>query len=93
MDVNCIVILEINERVCFENNLSCSVQQTIVDRKQRRKEDKDCCILYDSKNKLSIVDFLVIDDFLYLVFNNDKIHLENFALPSEFASLKEKYSD
>lgn len=65
-------------------------ERIITDRKCIGLEDEDRAILVDS-GLLIIELLLVIDDYLYLVFNNDSINLKNLALPLEFNSVVDKY--
>lgn len=65
-------------------------ERIITDRKSIGLEDEDRAILLDS-GLLIIELLLVIDDYLYLVFNNDSINLKYFVLPLEFNSVVDKY--
>lgn len=65
-------------------------ERIITDRKSIGLEDEDRAILLVS-GLLIIELLLVIDDYLYLVFNNDSINLKYFVLPLEFNSVVDKY--
>ena len=75
------------EMVC----LWCRQEQNIHDSKNQCVKMEDRLIILDCIKIMFNVWFIVIDDYLYLVLNNDALNLQNFALPEEFKTLVQKY--
>ena len=73
--------------------LWCRQEQNIHDSKNQCVKMEDRLIILDCIKIMFNVWFIVIDDYLYLVLNNDALNLQNFALPEEFKTLVQKYKN
>ena len=70
----------------------CRQEQVITNEKNQGNEDVDRSIVLDGRVCFTVF-YVVIDDYLYLVFNCPHINMQQFTIPSEFAFIVDKYSN